>query len=75
MHTVVKGAAFGRQRRHRLNGPCRVNGRLVRIGFPANVATAAQIAIPVSDDFVMIVPSFVAQRRKGGAASKQPLSC
>jgi hypothetical protein len=31
--------------------------------FPANSATAAQTVIPVSNDFVMIVPSFVVQRR------------
>ena len=36
------------------------------LAFAEPTASAAQIAIPVSD-FVMIVPSFVAQHRIGGA--------
>jgi hypothetical protein len=31
---------------------------LPALAFPANTANAAQTAIPVSNDFVMIVPSF-----------------
>jgi hypothetical protein len=40
---------------------------LYALAFPANAASAAQTAIPVSDDFVIIVPSISLQRRKGGA--------
>jgi hypothetical protein len=32
--------------------------------FPASSASAAQMVIPVSNDFIMIVHSFVAQRRE-----------
>jgi hypothetical protein len=37
--------------------------RAYALAFPANSATAAQTANPGSNEFVMIVPSFVVQRR------------
>jgi hypothetical protein len=44
-----------------------VSTALYASAFPANTANAAQTAIPVSSDFVMIVPSFGVQRRNGDA--------
>jgi hypothetical protein len=62
-HAVMKGAAFGRQRRQSRCGHCHVHMRLVhmrlvplRIAFPAPTASATETAVPVSIDFAMIVP-------------------
>jgi hypothetical protein len=38
---------------------------LYALAFPTNTASVAQTAIPVSNDFVMMVPSLRVQRRKG----------
>jgi len=35
------------------------------LAFPENTASAAQTAIPVRTDFVMILPSFKVQRQTG----------
>jgi hypothetical protein len=48
---------------------------LYALALPANIASAAQTAIPVSNDFVMIVPSLRdATPRRRRCASMQPLS-
>jgi hypothetical protein len=49
-------------------------GALYASAFPANATSAAQIAIPVSNDFVMIVPSVMVQRHKVALHVEWPLS-
>lgn len=56
MHTVVKGATLWMRAFF-----------TYALALPTNTASAAKAAIPVINDFVMIVPSSVVQGRMGGA--------
>jgi hypothetical protein len=64
----MKWTAFGRQRGQLMHGVVR-KGVLYALALPANIARAAQTAIPVSRDFVMVVPSFAVQRHEGAASA------